>query len=106
MNPLTYIKNMTSEDVQRIVRTGLTLLAGSLVTHGAISATATWVEPAIGVGVFVASFGWQLYGNRINAKLSEIAKMDGNPAMDKAATAAAAAVVSNVAIAAAPKVTQ
>ena len=100
MNPLTYLKNMTFEDVQRITRTAMTLIAGSLVTHGVISPTATWISPTIGALVFAVSFAWQLYGNRLNAKLGEIAKMNHTPEMAKVADAAVVAIAANNAVAA------
>ena len=77
MNPLTYIQNMTSEDVQRYVRIALQWLASSLVTYGYIKPGATWVPQAIGAAVGLASLIWTLYGNRIVAKLNEIAKTNG-----------------------------
>ena len=89
MNPLVYIQTMTSDDVQRLLRTALTTLAGALVTHGALSATATWVEPAIGILVFLGTLWWQLYGNRVQAKINEVAKMDINHPTVAAAVAAA-----------------
>lgn len=76
MNPLTYIQNMTTEDVQRLVRIGLQWLAAYLVTSGFIMPNATWVQPVIGVGVGVVSLAWTLYGNRLIAKLNDIAKSD------------------------------
>lgn len=101
MNPLTYIQNMTSEDVQRYVRMGLQWLAAYLVTHGTIKSGASWIEPTIGAVVGVVSLGWTLYGNRINAKLAEIAKTDGGKIVvvttpeRAAATPEAANVVAN-----------
>lgn len=70
------LQNITSEDIQRYARIGLQWLAAYLVTHGAISPTASWVQPAIGVLVGAATLGWTLYGNRIQAKINEIAKQD------------------------------
>lgn len=76
MNPLSFLSSMTSEDVQRYVRIILQWAAAALVTHGTISSTATWIEPAIGVLVGAASLAWTLYGNRLVAKLNEVAKAD------------------------------
>ena len=70
-------KNITSEDVQRYARIALQYLAAYLMTHGMIKPNASWVEPAIGLGVGIATFIWTLYGNRIVAKLNEIAKVPG-----------------------------
>lgn len=68
------IQNLTTEDIQRYVRIGLQWLAAYLVTRGAISPAASWVEPTIGVCVGFASFAWTIYGNRIKAKLVEAEK--------------------------------
>ncbi len=66
---------LSSEDVNRYVRIGLQWTASALVTYGAIAPGATWVEPAIGGAVGLASLLWTIYGNRVNAKLAEIAKI-------------------------------
>src|SRR6478609_9015613 len=76
MDILGYLKNLTSEDVMRYTRIALQWVAAYLVTRGLVSSNASWVEPAIGVGVGLASFAWTLYGNRLNAKIAEIAKAD------------------------------
>jgi hypothetical protein len=66
--------NLTSEDFQRYARIALQWLASFLVTRGMITPNASWLEPAIGVGVALSSLAWTLYSNRINAKIAEIAK--------------------------------
>lgn len=76
MDILGYLKNLTSEDVMRYTRIALQWVAAYLVTHGMVSSNSSWVEPAIGFGVGIASLAWTLYGNRLNAKLAEIAKAD------------------------------
>ena len=76
MDILSYLRNLTSEDVQRYARIALQWIAAMLVTRGIVSPTSSWIEPAIGVGVGLASLLWTLYGNRLNAKLAEIAKAD------------------------------
>ena len=76
MDILGYLRNMTAEDVQRYARIALQWLAAFLVTHGTIKGDATWVEPTIGFGVGLLSLLWTLYGNRLNAKIAEIAKAD------------------------------
>ena len=76
MNPLTWLSALTSEDVQRYVRIVLQWAAAALVTRGIISSNASWIEPAIGVLVGIASLAWTLYGNRLVAKLNEVAKQD------------------------------
>jgi hypothetical protein len=72
--------NLTSEDFQRYVRIALQWLASFLVTRGMITPDASWLEPTIGVCVALASLGWTIYGNRINAKIAEVAK---SPTVDK-----------------------
>ena len=71
-----YLVNLTSEDVARYVRIMLQWLASFLVTQGMIKPDTSWVEPAIGVGVAVASLVWMIYSNRLNGKLTEVAKSD------------------------------
>lgn len=68
--------SLTSENLQRYVRIGLQWLAGYLVTAGMIQPNATWVQPAIGLAVGFASLIWTAYGNRLAAKINEIAKAD------------------------------
>jgi ABC-type arginine transport system ATPase subunit len=65
---------ITSEAVQRYARIALYWLAGMLVQHGI--GNQSMVEPAVGFGVTAITFLWTIYGNRIVAKLNEIAKMD------------------------------
>lgn len=67
--------NFTNEDIQKYTRIVLNWLAGALVTWGAISPNATWVQPVIGVLITIANFGWTLYGGRIQAKVNEVAKL-------------------------------
>jgi hypothetical protein len=67
---------ITSEDFQRYLRTALQWLAGALVSYGMISPTATWVQPAIGAAITLGSFIWTIYGNRVQAKINEVAKLD------------------------------
>lgn len=88
----------TSETVQRYVRIALQYLAAALVTRGVVSPSATWIEPAIGLGVGIATFLWTVYGNRVNALLAQAAKVPNTTIItDKAAAEAipAANVVSN-----------
>lgn len=88
----------TSEAVQRYVRIALQYLAATLMTHGVVSPSATWVEPAIGLGVGVATFLWTVYGNRVNALLAQAAKVPNTTIVTDKATAEAipaANVVSN-----------
>ena len=70
------LKNLTIEDVQRYTRIALQWLSAFLVTHGTVKGDTSWIEPAIGVGVAIASFAWTIYGNRLKAKIDEVAKAD------------------------------
>lgn len=65
---------LTSEAVGRYTRIALQWLAAYLVTSGMISPTATWVQPAIGFAVGAATFLWTIWGHRLQAQLTEIAK--------------------------------
>ena len=82
----------TLDDVQKYARIGLQWLAAYLVTRGAIDPMATWVQPAIGLGVAVATFLWTLYGNRISAKLAQVEALPGVKVKVDSAVAPAAAV--------------
>jgi hypothetical protein len=65
---------ITSEAVQRYARIVLYWLAGAAISHGI--GNQSMVEPAVGIGVTLATFIWTIYGNRIVAKINEIAKAD------------------------------
>lgn len=79
MNPINFLQNMTAADVQRYVRIILQWIAASLVTHGTISANATWVEPTIGFAVGFASLLWTIYGTSLTAKLADMAAIANRP---------------------------
>lgn len=68
------LSNLTTEDFQRYARIALQWLASFLVTRGMIDSNASWLEPAIGVGVALTSLAWTLYSNRLKAKVVEVAK--------------------------------
>ncbi len=68
------LSNLTTEDFQRYARVVLQWLASFLVTRGMIDPNASWLEPAIGIGVAAASLAWTLWGNRLKAKVTEVAK--------------------------------
>ena len=67
---------LTSEDIQRYARIALQWGAGFLVSHGMLTQGASWIEPAIGFGVTIATFLWTLYGTRVQAKINEVAKLE------------------------------
>jgi hypothetical protein len=68
---------MNSELVQSYARRVLYWLAGALVSHGVITAGATWVEPTIGVLLTIVTFAWSLYGDRLNGLLARVQGKDG-----------------------------
>ena len=61
----------TSDDIQRYIRFVFTLVSGLMIAHGFGSAS-SW-EPYAGMAAGVANFLWMLYGNRIMAKINELA---------------------------------
>lgn len=67
--------NLTTEAVQRYARIVLQWIAAALVTRGIITPDASWIQPTIGFLVGVVSLIWTLYGNRLTAKLNEVAKV-------------------------------
>lgn len=67
---------LTTEDFQRYLRIFLQWLSGALVSYGVVSPTATWLQPAIGIAISALTFAWTLYGNRVQAKINEVAKLD------------------------------
>lgn len=66
---------ISNEDFQRYLRIVLQWAAGALVSYGLIQPDATWLAPAIGMAITAGSFAWTLYGNRIQAKINEVAKI-------------------------------
>src|SRR4051812_21394905 len=68
---------MNSEMVQSYVRRVLFWAAGALVSHGVISATATWIEPTIGLVLTLTTFAWSVYGDRLNGLLAKVQGKDG-----------------------------
>lgn len=87
---------MTMDDVQKYARIALQWLASYLVTRGLIDQNATWVQPAIGLGVGIATFVWTVWGSRLAAKLTAATSVPGvklevDPAKAPPAAVAAAA---------------
>jgi divalent metal cation (Fe/Co/Zn/Cd) transporter len=68
---------MDSETVQSYVRRALYWLSGAMVSHGMISADAFWLEPVIALLITLATFGWSLYGDRLNGLLGRVQAKDG-----------------------------
>lgn len=68
---------MNSELVQSYARRLLYWISGALVSHGMIAANAGWVEPTIGFLVTLITFGWSIYGDRLNGLLARVQGKDG-----------------------------
>lgn len=63
--------SFTTEDLLRYLRIALQWAAAALVTHG-VGSSGLW-EPIIGVVIGIVTFLWTMYGNRIQAKVNEVA---------------------------------
>lgn len=87
---------MTQQDVQRYLRIILQYIASALTTYGFITPGATWVPTAIGIAVGVGTFGWTLFGNRIQAKIDEIKAILAAPEVPLQAKAAVTAAVAKL----------
>lgn len=87
---------MTQQDVQRYLRIILQYIASALTTYGFITPGATWVPTAIGIAVGVGTFGWTLFGNRIQAKIDEIKAILAAPEASLEAKAAVTAAVAKL----------
>lgn len=72
---------ITSESIQRWVRIGLYAAFGALAQHG-VTVQDSWKSIAISVVGFAATAAWTMYGSRVNAMLSEIAKVTGIEKVD------------------------
>jgi hypothetical protein len=68
---------MKSETVQSYARRALYWISGALVARGVISADAFWLEPAIGIILTLVTFGWSLWGDRLNGLLGRVESKDG-----------------------------
>lgn len=68
--------HISNEDVQRYGRIVLQWIAAALVSRGAISPDASWLEPTIGALLGIATLIWTVYGNRIQAKVNEVANIE------------------------------
>lgn len=65
--------NITSEQVQQYARIFIYWAMGALATHG-MSVSGSNKEIITSGFVTLANFGWTVYGNRIMAKINELAK--------------------------------
>lgn len=73
---------ITNEDFQRYLRIVMQWVSAALVSYGIATPNATWVPIAIGVASSMVTLAWTIYGNRIQAKINEVAKLeapDGRP---------------------------
>lgn len=66
---------ITTEDFQRYLRIVLHWLSGMLVTYASVKPDAAWLTLASGIALEVGTFMWTLYGNRIQAKVNEVANL-------------------------------
>ena len=65
--------NLTSEQVQQYIRIFVYWAAGAAVNYGWLAADK---KAAIaGVAITALNFGWTLWGNRLMAKINELAKL-------------------------------
>jgi hypothetical protein len=87
---------LTTEDFQRYLRIFLQWAAGALISYGFVKPDATWIAPAIGMAMTLGSFLWTLYGNRVQAKINEVAKLDVVTSVKVSSKAVAAAAPVNV----------
>lgn len=67
----------TSELIQKYTRIALYAFAGALMKGGIIPADSAWIEPSIGVVLFLVNLGWTAYGNRLNGLLAQVQAKDG-----------------------------
>lgn len=68
------MRQLTAEDIQRLLRGAGYLIVGTLGQRG-IAVDGTWIElvlSLIGGGILLA---WSVYGSRINAKIAEMSQL-------------------------------
>jgi hypothetical protein len=87
---------ITPEDFRRYLRIVLQWVAGALVSYGLVTPDATWLTPAIGMAMTAGSFLWTLYGNRVQAKINEVANLGVVDHIKVNSIAVAAAAPNNV----------
>ena len=61
----------TSADIQRYIRFAFAIVSGALVQAG-FGTQATWA-PYAGAVVMAGTFLWSIYGNRLMAKINDLA---------------------------------
>lgn len=64
---------ITPEDFQRYLRIVLQWASAALVSYGVATPGATWVPIVMGVASSMLTLAWTVYGNRIQAKINEVA---------------------------------
>jgi hypothetical protein len=82
----------TSEQVQSYIRIAIYWAAGFAVNYGYLTADRS--TAIAGAVVTAANFGWTLWGNRLVAKLNELAKLGEVKAVVVATPAVAQSVTS------------
>ncbi len=65
--------NLTSEQVQSYIRIVIYWAAGAAVNYGWLASDKS--SAIAGAIVTAANFGWTLWGNRLMAKVNELAKL-------------------------------
>lgn len=74
----------TSEDIQRYIRISIYGMVGFLSGHGidqvfGVQLDSHFIDTVLPIALFFGNVAWSFWGNRINAKLVEIAKYANDP---------------------------
>jgi hypothetical protein len=88
--------NWSTEDFQRYARIFLHWLSGVICAYGSVKPDAAWLTLASGVALEGLTFAWTLYGNRIQAKINEVANLDVVSSVKVNSVAVAVAAPDNV----------
>ena len=64
----------TSEQIQQYIRVTIYWLAGFAVNYGWLASSQK--AQVIGIAMTIANLAWTIYGNRLLAKINELAKDD------------------------------
>lgn len=67
--------NLSPEDFQRYLRIVIQWFSGALVSYGIARPDSTWLPILTGGLMFAGSAAWTVYGNRIQAKINEVAAL-------------------------------
>lgn len=83
----------TSEQIQSYIRIAIYWAAGFAVNYGWITSDRS--TAIAGAVITAANFGWTIWGNRLVAKLNELAKLGEVKAVVVSSPSVAASVTSN-----------